>query len=688
MKHFQNIVPRFYLLVVLIISCTSFSIFAENAGKSIYLTSSFNGMDLQNDSSQFCYSRSKQTNDFIIFWEAGYGSNPATISNSAYRVDVDNLLNIAEKAFAFYADSLKFIVRGSSKTDNYKMIIRLLYSTNWQANGSGMDNMIGQLTLSANAAQAGGVTVAHEVGHCFQYQTHCDTGGSGWMYGFGVNGAGGNCWWEQCAQWQAFKVYPDQQFTIYNFPSYLANTHLNILDETQRYNNYFIQDYWTYLHGMDFIGRMWRESKYPEDPVETYKRLNNISQSAFNEEIYDCSARFVTWDVPRICTQGEKYIDSRGQCKMNDAGNGYWIVDSTNCVANYGYNVIKLNTAAQTSTLKVYFEGKINAKGFRSYNPLLGGWRFGFVALKNDGTRVYSPMATASYASPNDTLSFDCSADCNKLWLVVSGAPSMHWHHPWDNDTSNDEQWPYQVKFENTNLYGNFTFSNTDIPRSDTLTYNLTLAPATGSANTTYPSTPILPDMSRVCQDFCLQLSDIQTKFGSSVRYAAVNPSGSLDYNSTANAPGHWFGKTGYVTTWGASSYIFSELHSSSFTFNIGQYPGHCNAGDKYTIRQALVYTPSGSAVSYKVVFIFNITIANITAINNVFDEFVTSPVKATIITDVVNLTHHAASFTMRNLDGRTVLQAYNVDKVNISSFPCGLYLVTADGLTTRIYKK
>jgi hypothetical protein len=37
---------------------------------------------------------------------------------------------------------------------------------------------------------------------------------------------------------------------------------------------------------------------------------------------------------------------------------------------------------------------------------------------------------------------------------VVSGAPTVHWRHAWDDNDANDEQWPYQVKFNNTNVYG------------------------------------------------------------------------------------------------------------------------------------------------------------------------------------------------------------------------------------------
>jgi hypothetical protein len=78
------------------------------------------------------------------------------------------------------------------------------------------------------------------------------------------------------------------------------------------------------------------------------------------------------------------------------------------------------------------------------------------VALLKDGTRVYGTVAPASMSvnQGQGSVDFDCPANCDRLWLVVSGAPSAHWRHAWDDNDTNDEQWPYQVSFNNTNLFG------------------------------------------------------------------------------------------------------------------------------------------------------------------------------------------------------------------------------------------
>lgn len=433
---------------------SSISSLNAQVNKRIYTPTWMMG-NVNDPANNWSLERSKQSANWIVFWEPGYGEDPSVLADGNFRINIDALLATAEQSFDFYADSLKFIKRGSSKTDDYKMIIRLRYTRDWEASGSGVDDMIGLLTLTAWSAQVGGHTMAHEVGHCFQYQVHCDNGNqNGWMYGFGANASGGNGWWEQCAQWQAFKVFPNLQFTDSRFANYLNTAHKHILHEAPRYDNYFIHDYFTYRHGMEIIGRLWNESVRPEDPVEAYKRITGISQEQFNDQMYDRAARFATWDIPALITEGTKRISSRPQVKMINAGNGLWRIDPTVAPENYGYNVIRLNAPVKATTVYAFFEGKAGMDGYRKNYTASAGWRYGFVALLNDGTRVYSEMKSAGYAAPSGTLMFLCPDNCKQLWLVVSGAPSSHWRHAWDDDDTNDEQWPYEVKFNNTNLLG------------------------------------------------------------------------------------------------------------------------------------------------------------------------------------------------------------------------------------------
>ena len=425
--------------------------------KKIYCSTNACGTDadLKKSTSQWCYDRSLQSKHWILFWEAGYGTGTPSA--------VENILNTADRIFEFYADSLKFITinQGKSKTDTYKMIIRLRHTTDWEASGSGIDNIIGLLTLSNGAhTSRSGQTVAHEIGHCFQYQTHCDNGNwNGWMYNWGQSTL--NVFWEMCAQWQAYKFYPDMQFNNEWLTNTLNGLHRHPLCPDLRYNNYFIQDYMCQKHGMDIIGKLWNKSQSPEDPFQAYMRLTmtgTTSQkvSRLGDEMWEYAARMTTFDMDHLRERGKSTINKRTQPAFANASDGFWRPTPAYCIENFGNNAIRLNVPSTAKTVYVEFVGEAGREGYTAYNKTRAGWRYGFVALLKDGTRVYGDVETATYNDSIGVATFDCPANCSYLWLVVSGAPTNYWTRDWTSwDTeSTAEQWPYRVKLYQTNIYG------------------------------------------------------------------------------------------------------------------------------------------------------------------------------------------------------------------------------------------
>ena len=653
--------------------------------KDLHSPSSFGYSDLNDNSRQWSLQRSRQTDNFILFWEAGYGSDPATASDAAYRVNIDQVLRVAETSFAFYRDELRFVHEGQSKTDRYKMIILLHYSTDWQANGSGVDETIGLLSLSASAGQAAGVTVAHEVAHCFQYQVQADGFPGGWRYGLGPNGEGGNGWWEQCAQWQAFKVFPNEQFTNHNYGQYLGWRHKNLLHEAPRYASYFIQDYWTWLHGQEFIGQLWQQSQFPEDPVMAYKRLNNLNQDQFNDEMYQAAARLLTWDLPVFAETDKDQTDSHPSAQLLPTDNNFWRIAPEDSPEDYGYNTIRLNLPEPGTTVHIDFEGLAGSEDYRTNRYAYAGWRYGVVALLDNGQRWYGEMRAPKFnrfnhSNPSDRLSFESPQNAVRLWLVVVGAPLAHAQHLWDDDDSNDEQWPYQVKFTNTNPYGVFEFEPGAEPENIELSYTLYQLPFTGNANP-YPATPVVPDWERVCRAFKMQLSELKTKIGNSIRYAAVQPNNTLNYNSTANAPGHWFNATGYTTNWGNNSRAFSEFKTDNLSFNLGQYPNVNQLGNQFTLRQALVYTPAtGPAVQATFTFLLNIGEEEVATALPSRQSPEAVPVPSVHAYDNhLELSQNCQNLQLYNLQGQAVRQAFNSQTLSTQGLPSGIYLLRAD---------
>lgn len=427
----------------------------RSVDKAIYTANWMLG-DVTNPDNDWYIGRTVESRDWVLFWQKGYGDKvPVNARCGNYTVNAYETLEHAQTAFSFYADSLHFIDRNHSKTQEYKMIIRLRYEpTEWEATGSGIDDKIGLLTLTPWAQTSRNwQTLYHEVGHCFQYQTHCDNGDmNGWMYEVGRNGC---AFWEQCAQWQAYKIMPYDQFTNEWYNDYLKNTYKHILHESPRYNNYFVQDYWTMLHGWDFIGRLWNESVKPEDAVQAYQRITGITNDQFNDEMWDCAARFATWDIPHFEPYHKNAWTRRPQPTFTLDDEDYWVINPENALENTGHNIIQLNAPANATTVSVEFQGLAGDDRFRQYYWTKAGWRYGFVAYLADGTRVYGTPGRAADKSGNkEVVTFDCPANCKNLWLVVSGAATEYRVHGWDDNDKNDEQYGYRVRFDNTNLKG------------------------------------------------------------------------------------------------------------------------------------------------------------------------------------------------------------------------------------------
>lgn len=569
----------------------------ENPGRILYKPSTYSSVDYTNENSRWCFSRSMESEHFIVFWEKDFGSDP-TKAASGYAFNPKAMLENAEKYWDKYVE-LGFLKPGKSTTDKYKIEMYAQYTKDWVANGSGVDFKVGMLHVNPWAIDSrGGSTVAHEIGHTFQYLVSCDLGtGHGFNYGYGDNASGGNGWWESCANWQAYKCYPNMQFTDgENFEGHLKYHHLNLLNEAWRYQNCFIQDYWCMKHGADFIGRLWRESNKPEDPVEAYKRLNSLDQAAFcNEQMEGCM-RMATWDIDGVREQAKHRIGQHVSHLHLAAGTtDTWEVDSAYCIENYGYSIINLNTAAPGTVVKANFKGIAGAKGYRAVNVDKAGWRYGFVAYSDDGTRTYGNIEDAA----DGTATLTVPEKCRKLFFVVMGAPTEHWRHAWDDNTANDEQWPYQVRFENTDVYGNFSEYPADYECRDTTIY----IDAELAVSNSYTSTRVQYDMAAVSQALGLsteQMKSVGSTATANPRFVGINANGTVHTGTTTSTSssrcfGHWFTSSGNVCGYDNSAYIFAEFYPDQYGCYVGQYPSRLTKGNTYTIRQGIQYQKNGT---------------------------------------------------------------------------------------------
>lgn len=606
--------------------------------------------DMMNSSSKWSFCRSKQSEHFIVFWDIKYGeyglygermgvenTSPSTCKTASMRVDIDDLLEKAEQFFDTNINKLKMAELGVGKSylDDYKMEIYILYQSEWLATGSGYDNVIGALWVNPATCKPVGSTIAHEIGHSFQYQTYCDKVyqgepdnlAYGFRYGFGPKGEGGCAYWEQCAQWQSFQDYPEQQFG-HDLNVFKAQYNRHFHHEWMRYASYWLQSYWVEKRGVEAYGEIWRQSILPEDAIKTYTKLYNGGDwSKTADELYDYAARMATFDIDGVREYaGSNVTANHFKTTLFKQEDGYYQVSYGSCPSTAGFNIIPLNLpdeegAVVTADFKGLQVGSPLPEGdagnfvngdlqtiqgtATTYNNVGNGkegWRYGFVALNADGTRVYGDM----FSSKEGVASFTVPAGAEYLYFVVLGAPTEYRQNEWDDDEKDDDQWPYKVKFSKTDLLGNFEIDETADPQDVTITYNVKC----DSSNSGYPLGTIdLSSSKKLAQAFVLNPSAIsaliqgvnaQPEEGKIV-WGLEQADGSYAYNSTANN-GFWATAEGNLTNWGTDAITYVEFADLTLTY--GHYPGHSVAGTTYTIKPTLIYTKDGK--QYRATIVIN----------------------------------------------------------------------------------
>lgn len=585
--------------------------------------------------------RMKQSEHFFVFWEPGFGEDPNAESvPEELRVDIDDLLRKAEQFYKTNVEKLGMATVGQGKSvlDKYKMQIYLLYQTEWLATGSGYDNKIGALWVNPSTCKPVGSTIGHEIGHSFQYQVSADklyTGEvsedgnglvpAGFRYGFGANGEGGCAYWEQCAQWQSFQDYPQEAFTQdANVQVWLKSHHRHFNHEFMRYASYWFQYWFTEKHGIDAYARIWKESKYPEDPVQTYMRLYcNNSLDQLYQDMYAYSAHCADYDFKAV-HQYKTDAALNYSTKLYKSNGGYQ-VGYANCPGTTGFNLIPLNVPASgnvTATLEGLAPGSALAAGdpgtvvdgdgnaigtathYNKQSNTEENFRYGFVAVTKDGKSHYGEMQKGKSGS----VTYAVPANTERLYLCVMGAPDKYNRNAWDDDETNDEQWPYRVKFSGTDLLGNVV-----IPEGDPTDATASLEVSLDAGSEDYPlhTFNLLSDgvMEKIAKAFKMQPSEIagatldagtvkadgfNGPANGKVAVGLTNPDGSISYAYSANGIGFWIAADGAAGVWGDGTVVYYEYDAGGFGLTVGHKPGASQKGKTYTIKPTMVYNKGG----------------------------------------------------------------------------------------------
>ncbi len=587
-------------------------------------------------------SRSKESDNFIVYWDKYYGNTNPTNAPSTYRVDIDDLLNKCEGFYAMNIGTLAFCDEDNSNVSKYKMMVLLNHTTEWVCYGGGYDDVIGALWLSPSTSKPVGHSVAHEVGHSFQYQVYADLKG---YSGFRTAIGSGSTFWEQTAQWQANQSYPalkwEQSWNLFMNTHNYAMTH-----EWHRYQSYWWHYYLTEKYGIDVIGELWRFNPgYGADPNESFMKMMNMDASDLYMEYFFYAMKMATMDIDNVRDEADDYIGTL-RYDYIALGTAKYQVTYSSCPQSTGFNIIQLNvpkagtevsvdftSLAKGASLpkgdaKQYFNGErfvtANVSAYNTFNQYSSrGFHLGYVALMEDGSRKYFYDEEVYCTSSDANAEVKGVASCvvpegvKKLFLVVSPSPSAYIQHKWDEEITNDDQWPYTIEFKGTNLWGAANISDTEEIKDVELTYDVYF-PASSSV---YQGITLKVEGSAASSlgtAFQMQASavgSLLTQWTSSgptdgqAMFYAVDANGVINNSaSSANGYGHWFSASGNRCDY-ASGYVFSEFDANSLTFSLGQYPGKVANGSNYTIRQAIKYQKGGkTAVA---TFVFNIHITS-----------------------------------------------------------------------------
>ncbi|MCW3807977.1 DUF6055 domain-containing protein [Plebeiibacterium marinum] len=432
------------LLVVLAASCVNVNSKVKEPGmvKELYLpddiymvSDSVNQNDFTSDTSSYCFKRSVQSDNIALFWHKEYGNDPMLNPDTTKRFSPQRALEECGRFYNYYVNELKMVQKGNSLSDKYKLLIFVFGGDEGTAFGGGSEDKVGILwTPAVRIHKEPFGALAHEMAHSFQYLSSAD-------YGTGPRGP----IMEMSAQYMLWQVYPEwMTFEKYHLDAFLTKTHFAFLHPQNMYHSPYVLEYWSEKHGKDFYGKLSRETQEGEDPVATYKRITGITQEQFNDEIFDASRRFITWDLARVEEVAEPYKNMH-KTQLVDEGKGWYSIDSVNCPQNYGYNGIQLEVPEAGTQIELDFRGMANANGYTNVKVDKAGWRYGFVAYLKNGKRVYSEM----YKDERGKVSFKVPEQTAFLWFVVSGAPKEHWPIVFNwgapkTDDPKEEQWAYK----------------------------------------------------------------------------------------------------------------------------------------------------------------------------------------------------------------------------------------------------
>lgn len=560
-------------------------------------------------------TNSKESDNFIVYWDDKYTTAPNKLStSSAYYVDIDDLLAKAEAFYELECSTLGFVNPATSNISKYKIIICLNYTTDWVCTGAGYDFQVPALWLSPNTCKPVGSAVAHEVGHSFHYMCYSEASKQGTLAGVetGFHSAIGNgaTIWETTANWQALQSYPNEFFTESGMQDVFAMSHNYAF--THEWHRYQAYPFFYYLcdkyNDIKTIANVWNYSETTKrDFNQVLMDYKGLKASEFYEMYYDFATKCVTWEFSPITVPSSQIGNFKYNC-IQTATNTYQVAYSS-CPQSTGFNVIPLTGFRAGTQFSIDFtslankaplaandpkqymndETRYTTTTATTYNNMSGatrrGFRVGFVAQLRDGScQYYGGDTRICTGSGESTQTLTCTPPTNvsKMWMVVVPAPSSYIQHAWDEDISNDDQFPYKFKI-NSGVKLNTTKATvtqgSEVSNDNEMTFDLELERTIGKE---YGG-----DNVDITATLANALEFLGASSVSECTVAWVNPDGTkiVDY---AGYDG-WARADGTAAYWGDNTAVCVKFQPDINNLWVCTFPGtDTTEGTTYTTTYAL----------------------------------------------------------------------------------------------------
>lgn len=606
---------------------------------------------------QWSFSRSKESDNCIIFWQKGFGSDPSeapSLDGVSMTFDVDEVLQVAENCYALNVGQLGFSC--SNMLEKYKILILMNYTTTWTCYGGGYDYECSALWLNPATVKPAGHSLAHEVGHSFHYMCYAEAANYNHVSsttigtGFHLPVGNGQAIWEQTAQWQANQAYPELMFSQ-SYPLFGNNANYAFSHEWMRYQSYWFLYYLCQRYDdITTVAGVWKQPMTgAKDFCQALIANKGLSAEAFYRLYFDYALHCATYDFDAAALYRDGYIGKFDYRAVQLDENIYQVAYASAPQAT-GFNVIELSVpeagTSVTTRLTALTSGcalneadpgeynngaSLVSAGVTKYNRVgaasARGFRIGYVFLKSDGTREYyndDIVHCTGTAEVTEEIVAEVPSGTRRMFLVIAPALTSYIQHKWDENIANDDQWPYRFELEGTTATSVIPYvKEPDFEKvidgreiADViLTYNVVMPPSSGygGAAVTFSGS----GLNALCTAFQMEGDDI---FNAILPYSGSQQKGTVvNYPLRANGTlqtlgkttngdfGHWFNASGTAISYGSNCSVYAEFTKSTKSGIIGQFPDANADGTQRTLREALVYKNSEGKTA-RAGLIFNIT--------------------------------------------------------------------------------